>query len=919
MGLFSPKKIINVSSTLYNMAGDENDRPDFLKGTIFAGAITDNSSLAEDITGSYFNGPGMKQRQFFRWANRTNLSTIPSTTIGNTTNIDVDVVKGQMTVSPSPAGLQLLISQAEVSDGDFEPFLQRWILENHPDRIQEDWLGEYEPSTEIFSVQFPNGDFFTFANNNQYNKNARYIMARFVEFLEESEDAVVEGIPTIVTTLPDVTSFNQSTDTPSFTPVTLTRNRTTVKSYNNGNPDVTTEDNVSADVSDELRTDLTIWERIVYLNGGSSQSGERQIWNFTGADQVIGGYTNTIVTTKDLGGGVIETTTSTTTGEQVETRWNTRYDTQHLTKGEVIGGDQIFIYEVGTGNAVLDALVQDADASGFQEFFPFLPVRLNNVSILADQYANIDNTGTEPDPNRHNSPPYGDGLYSETSKAFRRAFQNKSFKSLVESVEDNESIDDIDYAYIMFGASLNVKENACKKYIWNFMENLIPYQVAGSGNAMTQFQADVVAYEAAKTEYEAWESTNWGDDLWTMIPPKPSVPSLTPPAINKIKLSKVGQPYDIRLNWIHTEIEQFSGTYDNDPDVIGIQTPKKDEFMFSVGPDFSWQERTTYKERGGEVIEYITKTIPSMYIYWQVDSNNYRRMQIWGFVHENYIYGGKAVTITSTEAIEDTEESGFIIPLHYPTISDMNIVDYTQMATANTHILFNSYTVTKQKWYQLEIFKILLVILIIVIAVVVFPGAFVAGGGLLGGNLAVGAALGLTGTAALVAGVVANYIASIIISQVLSFVGTTLFGEKWGALFAAIAGFALSMGISGTSLFSAEGILGLGNAVANGYSGYVAGDIVEMQEDLVSDQEDYERRMDDIQDLIDGLGGNDLNFNPMFLTSATRNRGNGSKGYLPETADQYIRRTTMSGSDVVDLTFSMVYDFVDVQKTLPRN
>ena len=48
------------------------------------------------------------------------------------------------------------------------------------------------------------------------------------------------------------------------------------------------------------------------------------------------------------------------------------------------------------------------------------------------------------------------------------------------------------------------------------------------------------------------------------------------------------------------------------------------------------------------------------------------------------------------------------------------------MATANVHILFNSYTVTKQRWYQRGTFKILLIIIIIVVVVVINPGLFAA-------------------------------------------------------------------------------------------------------------------------------------------------------------------------------------------------
>jgi len=188
--------------------------------------------------------------------------------------------------------------------------------------------------------------------------------------------------------------------------------------------------------------------------------------------------------------------------------------------------------------------------------------------------------------------------------------------------------------------------------------------------------------------------------------------------------------------------------------------------------------------------------------------------------------------------------------------------------------------------------------------------------------VAVGAALGLSGTAALVAGVVANYIAAIIVSELLKVVGTELFGEKWGNVFAAIASFALTAGTSGIDLMSAEGLIQLGSVTANAWAGWVEGDIAEMNESLEDEGDAYEKEMDRIdQKMKELMGGNDLNFNPMFLTEYGRGNGRsgGSKGYMPETADEYIRRTTMTGSDIVEITHSMVYDYVDVAKTLPRN
>lgn len=901
MGLFSGKKIITVSSTLYNMAGDEDDRPDYLKGVLFASMIQNSESLGDDITKSYLEGPGIKQRQFFKYAQRSNLAGLPTVTATNSNPVDPAVVAGEIDVPNDPAGLVVEVQNSMIVDGDPEPFIQRWILENYPERVNEDWLGEFDESTEEFSVQFPNGDFFSFTDT-EFDPSNQYIYATYVNILPAEEQPVVEESNQTVTSQVDLTGYDEISSTGTFTNVVLQRTADITVEYDDGTPtEHSTED---ADVTEPLNTSEDVYERtLITETDGYTTTGQLNRYSYTGSDIVVGGYYHEEVVVEDLPAGYTKTTTTITTGEQIQEQWTEVHETQEIQESAVVGGGKLFIYRIGDGNATLDALAVEADTSNFQEFYPFLPVRLNNKSLSHEIYEN-------------------NGLYDETKKAYRRATDWKNIDDILEEVEDNDSIDDIDYAYIMYGCSLNVKENACRKYIYNFMENMIQFQNTNS-SSISDFQDQIDAYEQAQQDLEDWQNLDQSGVPWEDRVPRPSIPNITVPSVTRLKLktdSTLMPSYDIRLEWVHIEQEQFSGTFTITPVIGDPRQSTIGEVYFEKGPNISWTEREAFGNSDNDTFRTINREIESIYMYYQVTDSTYRRLQVFGFTHYNYIYGGKSVKITAHEALDDSDISGFVIPLHYPTMKAMSIVDYTQMATANVHILFNSYEVTKQKWWQTGFFKILLIILVIVVAVIINPGAFAAGGGILGGNLAIGAALGLTGTAAIIAGVVANYLASIVISQLLSVVGTALFGEKWGTVFAAIATFAFSAAMSGMNLFSAEGLLGLGNALANGYSGWVQGDIAEMQEDYEADLDQYEEQMEYIDDLIAGLGGNDLNFNPIFLTDSVQGNGSGSgKGYMPETADEFIRRTTMVGSDIVEITQSMVYDFVEVQQTLPRN
>ena len=311
----------------------------------------------------------------------------------------------------------------------------------------------------------------------------------------------------------------------------------------------------------------------------------------------------------------------------------------------------MFIYTIGTGNATLDALAADSDASNFQEFFPFLPLRLNNVAVDEGVYAT-------------------NGLFEETRKAYRKA---NHFKNIEPG--------DIDYAYIMYGVSLNVQENACRKYIFNFLENMIPFQNSGSGT-MADFPASIAAHAQAKADLEAWEATDWDNlPFWEDRPPRPEIPSLSIPEVTNIRL-RTGSPlmpsFDIRMQWSHIDIEQITGVYDYDDGLLGTRPAKKNEVQFQKNGTISWEEETGIWNLFFDTRTTVTKTVEVTEMYWQIDDNTYRKLTVYGLIHSNYIYGGKAVTTTAHEALDETgEPSGFVVPLHYPTMKAMSIVDYT--------------------------------------------------------------------------------------------------------------------------------------------------------------------------------------------------------------------------------------------------
>jgi hypothetical protein len=551
-----------------------------------------------------------------------------------------------------------------------------------------------------------------------------------------------------------------------------------------------------------------------------------------------------------------------------------------------VGDDQFFIYELNSGNSVLDALVVSALSNNFEEFFPHIPVRIDNKSITHSSYAS---------------------LYQEMDQVYKKAFDNKSFDDFIDSVEDNADIDDIDYAYITFGVSLNVDEQVCRNYIYRFIEKVAIYSAVNKSSTSQATLDAITAYETASQAIRDWDATDWSATDPELIPERPVTPTLNIPGNNTFKIQNSTSGFDMRLNWDVCTIEQFNGN-------VGLNS---NEYKITNGPSQSYSVFTTYFLGGEDRVRERTVTDLFLYLYWQETDTVYRRITLKNFVHQNFIYSGKAVEITAKDALADSENSGFIIPLHYPTFKEMGIVAYTQMSTANSFLVLNSYEVTKQKWYESSFFRIVIVIAIIITSVIINPSLFIGGSGLLGSNLAVGLAFGFTGISALIAGVVSNYIASLFVSQLFTLVTSELFGDEFGVLFSTIAMIALSVGITQGSLFSTENLMKITQASGNVVNSMFQEDINDLGKEFQTEQTQYEKQMDNVEQLLRDLQSNSLNFNPTMLIENNLNFQ--SSTFVKESLDEYIQRTTMNGSEMVDLTFSMVYDFVEIYQTLPRN
>lgn len=457
------------------------------------------------------------------------------------------------------------------------------------------------------------------------------------------------------------------------------------------------------------------------------------------------------------------------------------------------------------------------------------------------------------------------------------------------------------------GVSLNTKETAALRYLYQFFYKHMPNQATDS----EYYQLWKAKQEQYEQEAQSW--VDWRDEQGFVRPgdlfpgkqptfPRPPVPPWSGIQIRHEAPSDID--FDIDIGW--RAISEKRGT--------GLAKPD------AKPGDLWWEVRTPHSfNLFGQDGQVITKKSNQkddyVILWWQVGSDSWRALHIQGLVHNNFVYLGKDVETTATEAILDDEPSGFIVPLQYSTYTEMGLIPATQMSTSCMHLVLNSYKVVKKKWYQTGLFKIVLIIAII--ATIYFTGGFSAQGlGVLGSNLAVGMAVGLTGIAAIIVGVVANAVAAMVITSLITKGASAAFGAKIGSIVGVLASIVAINGLtnmagSGSfainfgSMARAENLLKLAGAAGNAYSGFVEASVADIARETQEMLDEYKSESEKISALYEELIGSDRGvIDPMSFTDA----GNA----FVESPGSFLGRTLMTGSDIADLSMEMLSNFADI-------
>jgi hypothetical protein len=844
MGLFSSSTKVYVASTAYNMAGEEDSRINYLKSTVARGVLTNVPSIADSLVESQLHGPIMAQRGFFRWSN----NHYPEGQVsGSTTNRQLLTETHGETIKsfiPTPVEGVIEVSMAFIDNAEISIFAERYFLANRFDLYQSDWYSDYDDTTDKMKIIYEDlsEELITVSD---FKARSDYLYAYYSTVSEKvyatpvTDDKVLN-----LTAEPDLSGADPVWAQDSYVPETIVETLTTTITTVDHTTDPDTESISSSTADVSVDDALGVHSRLTDMGYTDSsqettlhEDQELTIWK---KHRII------VVDTVDVSD---PDQTVTTSEEQIEEYWETQLWSQEI-RQEVARKDDMFIYEMGSGNTDLDSL--QVTPAAVPEFYPFIPLRYNNKAIDHADFASV---------------------YAGHTEAYNRATGGELVEILA-SIEDNPSIGDIDHAYVTFGIELNTEEREGRRYIYEFMKTLIQYQ----------------------------NDANTGSRQ-----------------ITKLDLNSTHINTTIKYN---TSIEWESIT-----ESFGVGQGKTG----AVVNDIWWVDIDATPGAPASVQGFLQGPINMGYsggsysrLYWQVSDNVYSYLDVIGMTHINRIYQGKSVQITTKVALEDPDMSGFVVPMHYPTIQNMPLSWSNELANSNRIIILNSYQVVKTKWYQKSIFRIIFSIILVVIGGFIFGPAI----GLLGANAAVGVTLGFTAgsLAAVIAGAVANAIAAIVLTQVISTVSVEVFGEKWGKLIAAIVTVMVGNMASSyqqTGSFSmdwgkfmrVDNLIGMTDSVATGVTGYANSKISGIESDMVEATEEYEDDVQSILERMDELGYSGVDLDPlMFLQQDNLDNRN----VTSEPSEIFLRRTLLTGSDIAEMTHALINDFVDISLKLPE-
>lgn len=560
----------------------------------------------------------------------------------------------------------------------------------------------------------------------------------------------------------------------------------------------------------------------------------------------------------------VTTTTSVRTQVTIDDAKTTTTTVKTTTVG-VTDKIQYFIYQLGTGTyPALDAL--EASASLASPYYPWVVMRDDGTDMTNAAHQSTDQ-------------------YKTAKKLLNKA--GMKMTELADAINSNESIGDIDFAFIHFGIALNTTIAESKEYLFQFWSYLMAHQKYTKLD-WSNWYAGYLNYREHKKNYANSGGGSGGQSTYY---------SIAQPGTNSINIRYSKEYwYNVTISWQYINLTTVNG-------VIGTTgyvdiTCQKDDVEYSIYSDLN------------DTIEQYTVQATPMRIRKQISATQYQVLEIIGAQHDNKVYNGKSVTTSASSGVNGDEDgdSNFIVPLNQAVFDNMGIVDITQTSYDCMHVTFNSYKVVKQKWYQTSIFKIVVIVIAIVVTVLSWgtlsaPAAAVA---------SAAAAAGATATVALIAGILTQVAIGVAVSMAMKIVARYISPDLFAIFSVAMLAYgAYAVGSNyaatgefsaTTSLASSQTYMAAMNTTISGYQQSLKYSIQDISTQITDATAAYNDTMSSMTELWKTLDTTNYDIDLYALQDSFFS--------IFESPSSFISRTTQP-SYAISMTTGQVESFVD--------
>lgn len=814
--------VVSVSSVAYNLAGDIKKRPDILKTTVLEAMYSSSStkSLGSNISGSYLNGSGIKLKNYAKWVESSGYNNVIGKATGElrvTNPVSTDVLNTYL--EPIEHYVHNVLN-VEITSTTVFPVAYKYIKDHYPNLLLTDWESDYISGNVVITFE----DLTTVSFPHTLNSNIKSLIGAYdlvgTNFI--LEDSIIETTSEVLEFEPTDGLATVSTNTDTNL-LTLNDKVEVTNLYSDGTEvtDITYENPVDSSVDNVSTT-----YHSSTINESTSIRKTHNRLDRVDTTLVVLRYSDTPFyenTAVDTSTGI---TTITKKYHSSLVNLRTTYTKEYLYIELDIKQNNAFAYTYGDNSIELDSIINSGTSYVLGDFYPVIPLRIDNVSIASPTYSSLAGLVKR-------------ALYVQTGK--------DTYTKLLETLEDNPDLGDLDYVYNVIGVSLNTEEPVGKKYLYKFFDAL----------------------------YLA--SLNQGINTNKVV---------------RVSANNSNINYNIEITW--DSLVKTTG--------VGMYKP-----TYKVG--MVYIEDVSYSVTDGQstsvwLSSILTKKNSKFKLVCQKSSTEWECIEVNNLMYTNRIYEGKEVKISAYDALMDDEESGFIIPISYTLFNSLSLVDSTQLSTSCSYLLINVYDKRKKKWYETNAFKVLLVI--VAVAITIYTGGLGASSvGVLGTNISVGAALGFQGLAAVLIGAAVNSIAGMLILQIISDVSVSLFGKEVGLIVSAVLSLGFTTAISGKSiheLFNANTLLSLTKAAGDSYQVHLQKKYKDLNNELIN----LDKQSDALNKLISSKGSELFGSTGIDLDIVRNQILRDKYPYVAEVHEDFITRTMLSGSDIVNIVMSYV-------------